>query len=270
MGKLNQGPFQGFIGKTGGLVGKRWKGKYVVSAYQPVVANPKSSKQEKQREVFKTALNLVTAYMDSAHRLFLSSGFMGTTVSASNIGFVARMVRQRMYAIDHREITAPLDNIQRASMTSGFADFGNTVLDDLQITQVGETDSFGVDFGTSAGVKYFGSDIPLLGLICVAVTNDESLGGIAYHEFNMGLTENSVNLDLPKQFGFFESADECGAWNFVYRGNISGAMTAIEGNAIISNVLGTGAHEAFCNIGFFVKGGTVISSRYLYKQLTVA
>ena len=265
MGKLNQGPFQGFVGKTGGLVGKRWKGKYIVSAYQPVVNNPKSYGQTLQRNFFKQALELVVNFFVGELRNTLSKGWIGTTLIASNIGASVKAIRVKYFSDNGLELKQAL-SLKTGSLTSGLSDFGNNILDLFYIAQIGTTSICTVNVRTTSGNRYFGSDIDLTGLRMVQMSNTN--GNIKFNDLDLGLTSQIVNTTIEKTFGFKDTADDCGNWPFVYKIQTS-VLATFEFEALSLKVQGSTINQAFANIGWFVPNSTVFASKFLTENITV-
>lgn len=265
MGKLNQGPFQGFIGKTGGLVGRRWKGKYVVSAYQPVVANPKSSKQALQREFFAQAVAKITEFFSGTLRGALSTGWTGTTLIASNIGNAVNALRY-LYAGSNDLEVAKKMKATTGSLSSGLSDFGNNIFDLLVIHQVGTTAQCTLGFNTTSGVKYFGSDIPVLDMRAVVMSTTDRL---AFQEIILGVDNDMVNVESPKAYGFYETAAECGNWNFVYKLRPENFEAETGCTVIPTKVQGNVIKQAWFNVGFYVPNGAVFNSRFVEKEITI-
>ena len=267
MGKLNQGAFQGFIGKTGGLVGRRWKGAYIVSAYQPTVANPKSTKQLLSRAIFKEAVGLVKEALSGSVAGSLSTGWTGTTLYASNIGTTCKLLRAIYNANNVIDVSTLLSDIKQAQLSSGLTDFGNTVIDDFDIIQDGTTANFNCNFiDATPGVKFFGSDIPLdnahiFGQFILS-------GHLIFVDKDLSLQPQIVNQENAKAYGLKESVDEVGNWNYVYKVMTNGDEFA--GTAISTKYKGTSVEEAYCALGWYVPGGVVFNSRVFYKQLTLA
>jgi len=266
MGKLKQGAFQGFIGKTGGLVGRRWKGAYIVSAYQPTVANPKSTKQLLSRAIFKEAVGLVKEALSGSVAGSLSTGWTGTTLYASNIGTTCKLLRAIYNANNVVDVSTLLSDIKQAQLSSGLTDFGNTIIDDFSIQQVGTTASFMcAPIDAEPGMKFFGSDIPLdnARMFCQTIMS----GHVVFSDLSLSLTPQIVNQENAKAYGFFASADEVGNWNYVYR--MSTSIGEPTGTVISTKYKGTSVEEAYCAIGWYVPNGVVFNSRVFYKQLTV-
>ena len=265
MGKLNQGPFQGFIGKTGGLVGRRWKGKYVVSAYQPVVANPKSSKQALQREFFAQAVALVTKFFNGTIRGALSTGWVGTTLIASNIGNAVNAIRYNYAGNSDLEVYKKM-SAKTGSLSCGLVNNGNSIFDDLKITQVGTTAVCSLDFNASAGIKYFGSDIPMLNLHAVVMFDSD---GVQFIDIPLEADNETVSTEVPKSYGLQESAEACGNWNFVYSMHIGEIANNATCTVIPTKVQGEVVRQAWFNIGFYVPEGAVINSRFIDKEIII-
>ena len=265
MGKLNQGMFQGFIGKVGGVVGKRWKGKYVVSAYQPVVANPKSSKQALQREFFAHAVALVTEFFSGTIRSALSTGWVGTTLIASNIGNAINAIRYNYAGSNGLEVYKKM-SAKTGSLSSGLNDNGNNIFDDLVITQVGATAVCSIDFNASPGVKFFGSDIPMHNLHAVIMFDDN---GVKFIDVPLESENAPVFPELPKAYGLQDSAEACGNWNYVYRMHIGEIANVVTCTVVPTKVKGTLVKQAWFNVGFYVPEGAVINSRFIEKEITI-
>ncbi len=51
MGIINQGILGGFSGKVGPIVGFRWKSNYYIRARAAKVSNPRTPKQQEQRQI---------------------------------------------------------------------------------------------------------------------------------------------------------------------------------------------------------------------------
>ena len=266
MGQLPQGAFQGFIGKTGGLVGKRWKGTYVVSAYQPNVANPKSTKQLIQRDLFKQSLAIVKGFLSGTHAATISTGWSGMTAWASNIGTTLRVKRALYLSINGLNTDTLLSSIKGGTLCTGLADFGITIFDDLIISQVGATESFDLMVNTATpGLMYFGSDVDLSALHIIAQTTADN--EVVYTDIDLGLQPQVVNQETTKAYGWQESIDNCGNWPFVYKTATSQFSTS--GVSFMSKYKGAGVHEAYVNVGYYIPNGLVFTSRVFYKQLTV-
>ena len=265
MGKLNQGPFQGFIGKTGGLVGKRWKGKYIVSAYQPNVANPKSSKQALQREFFAQAVALVTEFFSGTIRGALSTGWVGTTLIASNIGNAVNAIRYNYAGNSDLEVYKKM-SAKTGSLSSGLNDNGNSIFDDLVIKQVGTTAVCYIDFNAGPGIKFFGSDIPMLNLHAVIMFDSN---GVKFVDVPLEADNDTVSTEVPKAYGLQETAEACGNWNYVYRMRIGEISANAACTVIPTKVKGEVVRQAWFNIGFYVPEGAVINSRFVEKEITI-
>lgn len=66
MGKIFAGPWANFQGKVGNVVGRISQGRTVLSVYQPIVRNPKTTPQLKARQKFSlatSALSPITGFL---------------------------------------------------------------------------------------------------------------------------------------------------------------------------------------------------------------
>jgi hypothetical protein len=70
MGKISQGILGGFSGKVGNVIGATWKGIDYMRIKPAHVKNPKTEKQESQRNKFTTVLNFLQPMTD-----FIQVGF---------------------------------------------------------------------------------------------------------------------------------------------------------------------------------------------------
>ena len=227
MGKLNQGAFQGFIGKTGGLVGKRYQGKYVISAYQPIVKNPKSFKQMTQRDNFKEAI----LFVKNNFPIGIASNFWksfsgGLTGRASSIQNYLKTITfyNRYMPVGYSPIAPPQLNIGAISGGMPFRDdlFGNWV---KQATPAGYAlvDANGLPM---AGVKYFGSDVILENFwlrtdVPELVNNKLSWFVYKGEEASDLLLEDKSLIafeTIGKVGGFHDAKEACGSdWNYIYK-----------------------------------------------------
>lgn len=266
MGKLNQGPFQGFIGKTGGLVGKRWKGKYVVSAYQPNVNNPKSSGQQLQRDFFKQAVSLVLGFFTGIIRATLSTGWTGITLTSSNIGSALKAIRYHYYGINSIDTKEEL-SLTPGSLCTGLADMGNTIFNGLTIKQQGTTGIGNLSIDPEPGVKYFGSEIPLNGLRMVYMSQEDE---IVFNDVNCELLPQVVDTTIEKTYGLQGAVDQVGNWPYVYKINTTNLGAEASCNTVATPVKGVNVNQAWFNVGFYVPNSYVFTSRFITKNLTVA
>lgn len=227
MGKLNQGAFQGFIGKTGGLVGKRYQGNYVISAYQPIVKNPKSFKQMSQRDNFKQAIVYIKDNFSVAVRSnFWKSFSGGLTGRASSIKTYLKTITfyNRYMPVGYSPVAPPQLNIGAISGGMPFRNdlFGNWV---KQVTPAGYAlvDAGGLPMD---GVRYFGSDVVLenfwLRTDVPELVNNKLSWFIYKGEEASALTLEDRSLvvfdTIGKIGGFHDTAAACGSdWNYIYK-----------------------------------------------------
>lgn len=88
MSKYSQGYMGPQIGKLGPAVGRRWRGKNVMVAYQEFVRNPKSLDQQKVRARFAKLTHMTTMFREICNIGFAAAS-QGTTMDGANL-FVKR------------------------------------------------------------------------------------------------------------------------------------------------------------------------------------
>lgn len=74
MAKYRLGVMGTFVNKVGIVVGRKWRTEYVMAAYQPKVANPRTKRQVETRALFSEASKLARAF-----RWVLKMGYGGIT-----------------------------------------------------------------------------------------------------------------------------------------------------------------------------------------------
>ena len=227
MGKLNQGAFQGFIGKTGGLVGKRYQGKYVISAYQPIVKNPQSGKQTSQRDNFAAAIKYVRdTYKKEITNANWKAFSGGLTGRASTIQAILSVITfYNRYLPNQFSPKAP------HQLSSGMVSRGSNPRPDLIANWVKQSSPAGYainDAGGSyqPGITYFGSDVPMGNFKChvdySTIVNGavqwNNVEGEAFSELQLQDKSTIVGLVVGKNYGFKKSIEEVGdGWNYIYR-----------------------------------------------------
>lgn len=199
-------------GKLGDVVARVLHGEQVFSKYQPVVFNPKSMAQTRQREMLSIATKKATALNDLKAK--------GVELYYSNKFGASKNIRNLLVSISTRA--------QRiADMSSG----------DLKVPYVGSNSAIGNDFDLNikalnanvalteldySAIEYlaFGSDIPLdlktkLGGFSTVHTDFVGFALDCSHvnifEVNIPLTAHSVNsecLSKPKTMGLIAGTTE--------------------------------------------------------------
>ncbi len=145
MGKLYCGPYKGFLGRTGNLIGTTWKGKDVIRTQAPNVAQPNSTPQLEQRSKFAVAMAVLKPL-----RHYLRIGFREMTVgmTAFNAAFgyaVSHAVGGEYpeYAIDYSQLLVAQGSLNGAdaatvAVADGAVKF--TWSDDLGVGDAKTTD----------------------------------------------------------------------------------------------------------------------------------
>lgn len=230
MGKLNQGAFQGFIGKTGGLVGKRYQGKYIISAYQPIVKNPKSEKQTSQRDNFAAAIKYVR---DTFNKEITNANWKafsgGLTGRASTIQAILSVITfYNRYLPNQFSPKAP------PQLLSGMVSRGSNPRPDLignWIKQASPATGYAINDALGAyepGVKYFGSNVPLGNFKChvdySSIVNGavqwNTVEGEAFSDLILQDKSTIADLVVGKNYGIRQTAAELGdGWNYIYKFN---------------------------------------------------
>lgn len=226
MGKLNQGAFQGFIGKTGGLVGKRYQGKYVISAYQPIVKNPKSEKQTSQRDNFAAAIKYVRdTYKKEITNANWKAFSGGLTGRASTIQAILSVI-----TFYNRYLPNQFSPKGPHQLSSGMVSRGSNPRPDLIANWVKQSSPAGYainDAGGSyePGITYFGSDVPMGNFKChvdySTIVNGavqwNNVEGEAFSELQLQDKSTIDGLVVGKNYGFKKALEEVGdGWNYIY------------------------------------------------------
>ena len=228
MGRLNQGAFQGFIGKTGGLVGKRYQGKYIISAYQPLVKNPKSEKQVSQRSNFAAAIKYVRdTYKKEITNANWKAFSGGLTGRASTIQAILSVI-----TFYNRYLPVQFSPKAPPQLSSGMVSRGSNPRPDLignWIKQAAPETGYAINDAGGAyqpGVTYFGSDVPMGNFKChvdySSIVNGavqwNIVEGEAFSELQLQDKSTIVGLVVGKNYGFKKALEEVGdGWNYIYR-----------------------------------------------------
>lgn len=228
----------------------------------------KAQNQQLQRKFFAKAVSIVLNFFTGTIKDTLSKGWSGITLQSSNIGVTSRILRSLYLSVNALENSYLLSSIKTGSLCSGLANFGNTILDEFQISQVGATAAFNFGVITATpGLKFFGSDIELREFHKISQTTNAN-GDVEYLDEAIGLTPQEVVVANTKAFGWYDTVDEVGNWNFVYR--VATSAFNVDGTSFLTKYKGAGVHEAYVNVGFYTEGAEVYTSKVFYKELTVA
>lgn len=198
-------------GRMGDVVAKIRHGKQIISKYQPQVLNPKSFKQMQQRELFVTATKFTKDFLSDG----LLSSVYATPRGATKSLFL-NINQAKIYSL--RAIAGDLTNV-------------NKIANPIMQTLINEND-FSLNYGLAAdnsgivplingvaptGAKiYFGSISKLSGdeLVCKGLGTAGT--GLIGAKKGLALARAVAPSEGARQYGFQNSADDCGLWPYVY------------------------------------------------------
>lgn len=198
-------------GRLGDVVGKIRHGKQIISKYQPNVLNPKSFKQMQQRELFANA----TAFTKD----FLADGLLNSvyaTLRGATKSLFLNVNQAKIYSL--RVLGGDLTNLNKIA----------TPIMQKVINENDFSSSFGLD-ATNEGIVplingapptgskiYFGSISELSGdnLVCRGLGTAAT--GLIGAKRELALSLGTAPTEGARQYGFQNSADDCGLWPYVY------------------------------------------------------
>lgn len=199
-------------GRMGDIVAKIRHGKQIISKYQPNVLNPKTFKQMQQRELFANA----TAFTKD----FLSDGLLNS-VYATPRG----ATKSLFLNINQAEIYSLRAQVREGSINA------NRIATPMMQKVINEND-FSMSFGLAADNKgivplingapptgskiYFGSISELSGNLLVCKGLGTAISGMIGAKRGLRLTEDDAPTEGARQYGFQNSAVDCGVWPYVY------------------------------------------------------
>lgn len=198
-------------GRMGDVVAKIRHGKQIISKYQPNVLNPKSFKQMQQRELFSNA----TAFTKD----FLADGLLNSTYATlrgATKSIFLNINQAKIYSL--RVLGGDLTNLEKIAtpimqkvinendFTSGYA---------LQASKRGIVPL--INGASPTGSKiYFGSISELSGDYLVCKGLGTAATDLIGAKRELKITKGNAPTEGARQYGFQNSADECGVWPFVY------------------------------------------------------
>lgn len=198
-------------GRMGDVVAKIRHGKQIISKYQPQVLNPKSFKQMQQRELFANA----TAFTKD----FLADGLLNSTYATlrgATKSIFLNINQAVIYSL--RAIGGDLTNT-------------NKIATPMMQSIINEN-NFSLNYGLAADNKgivplingvaptgakiYFGSISELGGDFLVCKGLGTATSGIIGAKRELPLALAVAPSEGARQYGFQNSADDCGLWPYVY------------------------------------------------------
>lgn len=261
-GNLLQGTARG---RMGDIVAKVVHGQQILSKYQPNVNNPKSPKQMDNRSIFADA-SKVLAKMKKDLLTFgvkpLYNKYSGSSKTLQNVVMPYCFEHAKNYTQPNQ---AKFIGKTKPLLTDGYTGNlfalkvgGEVGLEHLELNNV--------DGAMAPGKAYFGSDkfIPEGNLVMAGLTTqDSSLMPFSLVSETEGGQVKQVKPELPftepKSFGFKQSAEECGAWNFIYE--IMLPLVVADGIQAV-NFLEPQKQRGGLGLVFDSLGGVVFAGKY--------
>ena len=226
-GNLLQGTARG---KMGEIVARVVHGEQILSKYQPNVAKSDSELVIQTKEKFAKAVNFTKLTKKTASIKLPYSVYLG---SAKNMR--SALIKQSLLAFDCFPVNGIGLRQTKPRQSAIFykdlpTSWGNKF--EVEIGQTGLPGLVGATVGTN---NYFGSDIPLeaetfdFRTIIINKINPENgnslFESIASKIDGLGLLPAlGGNQDEGKNFGVYETVEECGNWNFYYKFKYAGLV----------------------------------------------
>ena len=226
-GNLLQGTAKGRMGE---IIAKVVHGEQILAKYQPNVSQPNTELQVQTKEKFVGAVNFTKLAKKTASIKLPYSVYLG---SAKNMR--AALIKQSLLAYD----CFPVNGIgYRQSKPRQSAIFSK----DLQTSWGNkfevEIDSAGIPriVGAVAGTEnYFGSDIPLeaetFDFRTIVINTINPANGHSLLEVKATSVDGLSLVSYPagvqdegKNFGIYQTVEECGNWNFYYNFKYAGLL----------------------------------------------
>lgn len=214
-------------GKMGDIVGKVVHGKQVYAKYQPVVFNPKSSKQQTVRNRFSIAnfaLKDLRTKLKEYDLNILYQLYSGASKNLRNLIIPYVMELQRIKSIGAYSMFPKMQNpLDILSIT------GNSIQGEVDTTY----GMFLIGDPFTGGTQYFGSDVELnVDTLLVGITSQTG----EYFPYYVNNQVKKLTITLvshtntgAKGYGLKTTLDAVGDWNFIYSvSNIGMEDTAIE------------------------------------------
>ena len=238
-GNLLQGTARG---KMGEIVARVVHGEQILSKYQPNVAKSNSELVIQTKEKFRKAVKFTKLIKKTASIKLPYSVYLG---SAKNMR--SALIKQSLLAFD----CFPVNGIElrqtKPRQSSIFykdlpTSWGNKF--EVEIGLNGHPNIIGA---TISSTNFFGSDIPLekdtFDLRTIVINKIDPENGHSLYEAS-AVDIDDLNLDsVPagtqdegKNFGVYQTVEECGNWNFYYKFTYKGLTPNLENPNIMVNV----------------------------------
>ncbi len=226
-GNLLQGTARG---KMGEIVARVVHGEQILSKYQPNVAKSDSELVIQTKEKFAKAVNFTKLTKKTASIKLPYSVYLG---SAKNMR--SALIKQSLLAFDCFPVNGIGTRQTKPRQSAIFykdlpTNWGNKF--EVEIDTNGLPKIVGANVGTG---NYFGSDIPLedetfdFRTIVINKINPENgnslFESIASKIDGLGLVSVPAGVqDEGKNFGIYQTVEECGNWNFYYNFKYAGLV----------------------------------------------
>ena len=226
-GNLLQGTAKGRMGE---IIAKVVHGEQILAKYQPNVSQPNTELQVRTKEKFVGAVDFTKLAKKTASIKLPYSVYLG---SAKNMR--AALIKQSLLAFD----CFPVNGIglrqtkprQSAIFNKDLqTNWGNKF--EVEINSAGIPSIVGATIGTE---NYFGSDIPLeaetFDFRTIVINTINPANGHSLLEAK-ATSVDDLNLvsypagvqDEGKNFGIYQTVEECGNWNFYYKIKYAGLV----------------------------------------------
>ena len=218
-GNLLQGTARGRMGE---IVAKVVHGEQVLAKYQPNVTQANTELQVQTKEKFVKAVDFTKLTKKTASIKLPYSVYLG---SAKNMR--SALIKQSLLAFDCFPVNGIGYRQSKPRQSAIFSkdlqtSWGNKF--EVEINSAGIPSIVGANAGTG---NYFGSDIPLeaetfdfrtIVINTINPKNGHSLIEISASKLDdLGLVSVPAGIqDEGKNFGIYETVEECGNWNFYY------------------------------------------------------
>ena len=226
MAILQGGIMQGFSGRVGKVVGARVNGQDTIRAYQPIVNNPKSPAQSKNREILKAATQFVSQNVDRAYRDYAFKGYDKSTGFGS---FVASLVSYYRSALGL--YFKPIIEGMVSKGISARYDLINGTTFEIEVNG-----DFTMALGGKTGQRFFGSDVLLndATLHLVSMSTNFNPNSVPLDFTNsLVFVKTTINTGFPipaesntaKVSGLQATNAACGGWTYIYEISTSATLS---------------------------------------------
>ena len=226
-GNLLQGTAKGRMGE---IIAKVVHGEQILAKYQPNVSQPNTELQVQTKQKFVGAVDFTKLAKKTASIKLPYSVYLG---SAKNMR--AALIKQSLLAYDCFPVNGIGYRQSKPRQSAIFnkeleTNWGNKF--EVEINSVGLPNIVGATIGTA---NYFGSDIPLeaetfdfrtIVINTITPENGQSLKEISASSIDgLALVSYPAGVqDEGKNFGIYQTVEECGNWNFYYNIKYAGLV----------------------------------------------